>query len=1488
MRDRISFRGTRGPAPWLVLVALFALVVSAPAPAYAAQDSAGNTVADISFGEVAAGGSMQLSMKAVAAKGWTIDQFRVASGGTEFEIVGAPVCANETSGSSANCIITVQYNAPAAVDGTPSGTATMSNGTLEVTFVQDAEVESTLSAQLTGASRFDAPCTTCTVTSSVFYEPQQYNRFVPGSAPGQDLFGETTYTGIKRLLPFSSNSKAAIHMPKEFADADTYLDLSGAAGGQSTLPQVSEAGNYRDTWQIAVKPGHTLVPGDTITISVPQPADSHPADEGGPFLGAGTRFPAPSVTVPASATTGTDDVDVLPYAIVPKFHGCGWVNLYLTKEGGVNDCTYSSADGWFGAFTGATAPQVAVQDNGRRVTITVPPLDVDPVAKSHGQPTSLEAGVPFTVMIAGVIAPPAGTYADRNAFTVSTSKDLVPAPNGHGAASLYGISPTQNPTPDLAKPETYALSYKSLGVPDAGRSRLTTTATSGSVGLGSSDGVSATLQLRDALYNAMGGYEAAIVDAAALTSDPDTNVQITPPQPAPAGTDLTVTAANGELKVDLRDTTVEDVRLAAVAYPKGPGDPVLIPCPPGPVADTTNTCNLPTVSFHAGNPAPPPRSSIAVDHVDRPADGLSAAKVTVTLKDQYGNPDLGHRVTLATAEGSMQATVRPDPASYCVADNPAKGACTGTAGTKAGVAVFDVTANRAGTVRLGVTDLNTLTVFPTDPDPQNPDAELLVAEITFHGISTTNSTVIAADTTVPMGSCTDVTVSVLDDESPGVGMQGRVVELTSDSDTATVSADDNCPPTAASARATTTAVNGQATFKVSNTAAKSATFTARVIADGVVLPQRATVSFTKASSLVASPAVVVGDGEQATTLTLTLRSRGGGAASGQCVGVQDGSAATSVIVPLSPLASGCPSTAPVKTDQDGVALFRATSTSAGTVTYTATAPTTYDVGPARATVRYLAVPTAQSTLSSDATEVEADGVATSRVTLTAKDAAGQPIAGLTVRLAQAAGTHATIQALSATSGITEAVTDDFGVAEFRVTDDNIEKVTLRAEYESATWKPLPTPSLDIDFTQPVNEAYNSTVAIACDPPGSACSNTALAGGPTLTVEVTLLDRDNLPLPRHAVALRSTQASLSFEPITEFGITDPDGVVRFAVSSTSQTGDAVIHATDLETGVILDQSVTVKFLQPPPTDAAQSTITVTPDSVPAGGATSRVDVTLVNGAGEPQTDHRVALSTGSTRTVVSGGLPTDQSGTTTFWVSGTVAETVALSALDLTDSVTLGAHPTITFTTAPTQANQSVVTVSPDSLPAGGPKSTVSVTLMNASGSPLSGHTVRLETGSTTTTVLPLTAGGVTDSSGVVRFTVSDTAVESVVIRATDVTNGTLLDDTPTISFLATEANGSTVVASPANQVIRATSTITVTLVDSDGNPLAGHTVGLALSSTVADLDGSTKVTGANGVVTFTLTGVTPGQVVVTATDLTSGVVLNQTATVTFFKKGRVR
>lgn len=108
---------------------------------------------------------------------------------------------------------------------------------------------------------------------------------------------------------------------------------------------------------------------------------------------------------------------------------------------------------------------------------------------------------------------------------------------------------------------------------------------------------------------------------------------------------------------------------------------------------------------------------------------------------------------------------------------------------------------------------------------------------------------------------------------------------------------------------------------------------------------------------------------------------------------------------------------------------------------------------------------------------------------------------------------------------------------------------------------------------------------------------------------------------------------------------------------------------------------------------------------------------------------------------------------------------------------------------PVDAARSTVEVSPANVPADGSSSaTVTVTLRDATGTPVAGIDVHLAAGNGNSSILsPLAT---TNASGVATFTVTDTTAESVVYSATDRTDSLALSPNVSVDFTATGGGSS--------------------------------------------------------------------------------------------------
>ena len=311
----------------------------------------------------------------------------------------------------------------------------------------------------------------------------------------------------------------------------------------------------------------------------------------------------------------------------------------------------------------------------------------------------------------------------------------------------------------------------------------------------------------------------------------------------------------------------------------------------------------------------------------------------------------------------------------------------------------------------------------------------------------------------------------------------------------------------------------------------------------------------------------------------------------------------------------------------------------------------------------------------------------------------------------------------------------------------------------------------------------------------------------------------------------------------------------------------------------------------PADAGLSTVSASPSPVQADGvATSTITVTLLDATGTPVTGKVVSLvsSRGATETISAPSGTSNLSGVVTFTVKSSTPGSPVFTATDGTDSVTVTQTASVTFAPLPpADAGNSTVSASPGSVVANGVSTaTITVTLNNGTGSAVPGKTVTLASNrGATDTITP--ASGTTNSSGVATFTVKSTASGSPVFTATDTTDSITITQTASVTFSdnpAASASQSTVTASPGSLVANGTgtTTITVTLKDGSNTPLAGKIVTLASSrgatDTVSAASGASSIAG---VVTFTVSSMTAGTPVFTATDTTDGVIVSQTATVTF-------
>lgn len=165
-----------------------------------------------------------------------------------------------------------------------------------------------------------------------------------------------------------------------------------------------------------------------------------------------------------------------------------------------------------------------------------------------------------------------------------------------------------------------------------------------------------------------------------------------------------------------------------------------------------------------------------------------------------------------------------------------------------------------------------------------------------------------------------------------------------------------------------------------------------------------------------------------------------------------------------------------------------------------------------------------------------------------------------------------------------------------------------------------------------------------------------------------------------------------------------------------------------------------------------------------------------------------------------------------------------------------------------------------------------VTLRATDGHTVSGKTIELVADSGNAVIAP--AGAVTtDNNGQAVFTVTSLEPQIVTFTATDTSDGIVLDQTPSITFVTPPAAGASI-APPALTVTANgidTATIAVTLKDALNRPTPGKLVTLSQGNGHSLITGpNPSVTDSNGQIQFTATNLVNEVVTYSAVDVTDG------------------
>ena len=316
------------------------------------------------------------------------------------------------------------------------------------------------------------------------------------------------------------------------------------------------------------------------------------------------------------------------------------------------------------------------------------------------------------------------------------------------------------------------------------------------------------------------------------------------------------------------------------------------------------------------------------------------------------------------------------------------------------------------------------------------------------------------------------------------------------------------------------------------------------------------------------------------------------------------------------------------------------------------------------------------------------------------------------------------------------------------------------------------------------------------------------------------------------------------------------------------------------------------------DRARSTVVASAASVAADGmSVTTITAVALDPSGQPVGGVALTFSaTGSGNSWSATTVTTGSDGSARASLSSTQAE-VKTIAVDVTNAGVfqrLDRGTTIEFVAGPlfTSSSVSTVTAEPaDGVIANGVVgSTIRVTVLSGAGVPIAGARVDFATGGAMLVPTSVTAGADGVAVATLRATVA--GAKAVTVRVTPAGGGTAISlaAQPTVEFVGNaatiDATNSSVTAKPSSGVLAdgsTKSTITVTVRDALGNPVAGQTVTLAATGTGNSFFQPFFATDADGKATGYLCTTAAAVKIVSATVNPSSapIAITQTVAVTF-------
>jgi hypothetical protein len=554
-----------------------------------------------------------------------------------------------------------------------------------------------------------------------------------------------------------------------------------------------------------------------------------------------------------------------------------------------------------------------------------------------------------------------------------------------------------------------------------------------------------------------------------------------------------------------------------------------------------------TVSFTAG----PAAALVLADPAGQVMAGTTAS-LEVTARDAYGNLAAGYRGTIHLTSSDPQA-VLPADVAFGAADAGRRSVLVGlrTAGAQ-GVTATDVAApSIAGTATAQVTPAAAAALgFAVQPAGGAAGASFSPA----------------------------VRVAVQD-------AYGNVV--TQGTETMSLTLRDGVAGAVLLGGSATATVNGVADFPSLSIAKAGSGYRLLATSSGLLGVLSQTFAITAAAPDATASTVSVAQAwvqaGQATTLTATLQDFYGNPASGVTVTFAATGTGNTITQPAAGSGAGGVVTGSLLSTK---AEAKTVSAVAGGVTLAA-----------RPVVNFYAVwPSGpDSTVTADPATVVADGTTPSTITVTLRDAYGNPTVN---RYAQIASSRGGLDLLSASYGFSSAA----GVITFTVASRAAGTSTYSVRYEPSM-DTLPQTAQVTFVAGPVSATVSSTVPTPPTVPADGVTSS--------TVVVTLRDAQGNPIAGKIVTLASSRGATDLIGPAS-GPSDAAGQVRFIVTSPT-LGVAQLTATDETDGVAL---ATAQLAFTGPVDAAQSTVEAAGWVRADGASPTLVTVRLRDAVGSP--------------------------------------------------------------------------------------------------------------------------------------------------------------------------------------------------------------------------------------------------------------------------------